>query len=219
MHARAVLEVAVEARLRAVLLVVHRDALRGRRGAPLGLHGARVRAQRVGGARGGRRGAPRKVHGDARGVALEHGHAVARRGHGERARVAQVERLVVVDDAAEDLCRLAFHLRLLVGDVRHDVVEDVERGHAGVPGARDGLHRRDHALVDGTEGVLEGAQRDDEARGRAVGIGDDKASHEVVQGTLGGDDVQVVGVDERDDERDCRVLAVVFGIGEHRDLR
>ena len=41
---------------------------------------------------------------------------------------------------AEHLVHLDLDLRLLVADERDDVAEDVEAGHAGIAGARDGLH-------------------------------------------------------------------------------
>ena len=49
---------------------------------------------------------------------------------------------------AEQLQHLPLELRLFVGDVRNDVAEDVERRHAGISGAGDGLHRREEELLD-----------------------------------------------------------------------
>ena len=179
-YPRAILEVPVQARLWPVGLVVHGDALHGGRGAPLGLHVARVRPEDVGDTRRRGRRAAREVHRHAFGVALEHGHPIAGRRDDDGVGVAHVERLVVVDDLAEDLGRFALHFGLFVGDVRHDVVEDVEGGDTGVSGSRNGLHGCHHALVDRTKGFLQRVERNDEARRRAVGIGDYKTSHEVM---------------------------------------
>lgn len=82
---------------------------------------------------------------------------------------------MVGGEAAEDLGELPLHLLLLATDKGDDVVEDVERGDARIPCARNGLHRRDHDGLEGTKGGFEGVERDGKARGGAIGVGNDEA--------------------------------------------
>src|SRR5687767_15800255 len=73
----------------------------------------------------GRRAAEADAHG--LGVAVAHAHAVAVDRHRE---LGRTEAALV--GPAEELLRLCDDLLLLATDERHDVVERVERWHAGV---------------------------------------------------------------------------------------
>lgn len=128
------------------------------------------------------------------------------------------ERLLVVGDPTEDLGRLPLDLLLLAADVRDDVVDDVHRGDTRVASSRNGLERGGDALVDGSEGLLESLERDDESGRRAVGVGDDEALVERQRLLLVRDDVDVVRVNGRDDEGNERVTSVVLCVGEDGEL-
>ena len=123
-------------------------------------------------------------------------------------------------DTAKDLERLPLDLLLFATDVRHDIIEDIERCHARVPCSRDGLHGGDEDGLDGAERLFERGKGDDDGGGRAVGVGDDEAALERgrEEGLLLRDDGEVRGVDERDDEGDVRVAAEVFGVGEDGEV-
>src|SRR5690606_8922853 len=76
---------------------------------------------------------------------------------------------------AEQLARLALDLLLLAADVGHDVVDQVERGHARIAGTGAGLQGSDEAALD-AESVPDRFERQDEVDRRAVGVGDDEAA-------------------------------------------
>ena len=176
-HARAVLEVPVEARLGPVWLLVHDDRVARR--------GRTAERARVGGERGegladllGRgRGPLGEAHGDARCVPVDDGDAVARCADAEGVFGVHVEGLYAgigagggavvvvlvfrVGDAAEDFERFPFYFFFLALDVGDDVVEDVEGGNAGVACAGDGLEGGDDDGFDGAEGSFEGGEGDD----------------------------------------------------------
>jgi len=61
---------------------------------------------------------------------------------GVRAHLEGGARHLSVGVGAEELEHLPLELRLLVGDVRDDIAEDVERRHTRIPGTGNGLHRR-----------------------------------------------------------------------------
>ena len=121
-------------------------------------------------------------------------------------------------DTAKDLERLPLDLLLFATDVRHDVIKDVQGCHARVPCARDGLHGGDKDGLDGAERLFERGKGDDDGGGRAVGVGDDEALGEGLQAALLGDDGEMGGVDEGDDEGDVGISSEVLGVGEDREL-
>lgn len=115
---------------------------------------------------------------------------------------------------AENLAGLGLKLVLLTRDEGHNVVHDVHGGDTRVAGAGNGLHRDDGSEVDGTKGGLEGGERDGDADDGAVRVADKKTLISRAKLALVGDEVEMVEVDSRDDERDGRILAVVLGVGE-----
>lgn len=205
-------ELAVEAGLGPVGGVKDLDGgLRGA-GAAEGLGLADVGAQGVLDVvgRGGR--AAGEAQGDAGCVAVEDGDAGA--GGADAEGRLLVDGGAVGGEGAEDLLGLRLELVLLAGDVGDDVVENVERGHARVAGAGDGLEGHDGDLVNGAEAGLQGGEGDDEADDGAVGVADEEALVEAVVFALVGDEVKVGEVDGRHDEGHDGIAAVVLGVGE-----
>lgn len=121
-------------------------------------------------------------------------------------------------NGAENLPGLGLELVLLALDEGHHVVDDVHAGHARVSCARDGLHGDDADGGDGAKGGLEGGEGDDEPDDGAVGVADEEALGQLVDGSLVGDEVEVRQVDGGHDERDEGIAAVVFGVGEDGDF-
>src|SRR5512135_1408448 len=70
---------------------------------------------------------------------------------------------------AHDFTRLFFQLGLLAPDKGDYVVEDVERGNAGITGAAERLHGGDKNAFQ-TKGIVERLERKREVDGRAVGV-------------------------------------------------
>ena len=101
-------------------------------------HRRHIRTERLADLLRARRRAARKADGYRLGMALYDGYArTARRDTKGRMRVHLKREAPVglLCELAKDLESLPLYLLLLAGDVRHDVVEDVERGNAGVPRA------------------------------------------------------------------------------------
>lgn len=212
----AIAEVAVQARLRPVVFVKYDDGRAGGRGAAQGLGLGRVAAQGVLALLGRRGGAALEAEADTSRVAVHDGDAVAR---GRDAEAALLDKgLGAVVEAAEDLARLRLELILLALDVGHDVVDDIHGRDARVAGARDGLHGDDADCGNGAKGSLQGGKGDDEADDGAVGVADEEAAREPVDGALVGDEVEMRKVHGRDDEGNQRVAAVVLCVGEDGDL-
>ena len=197
-------------------------------GAADGLHYGGVCSERLAHLLRAWRRASRKPHRDGLGVTLYDRNARAARRDAEGRARMHVERECGtgavssrrggdVLELAEDLERLPLHLLLLARYVRHDVVEDVERGHAGVSRARNSLQRRDDAGFYRTKGALERREGYDDACCGAVGVCDDEALFERgrVERALLRDYVEVERVDERDDEGHVRVAAIGLGVGEY----
>ena len=132
--------------------------------------------------------------------------AVGRDGDG----VEHGEACCVVIDPPEDLAGLPLDLLFLAADVGDDVVEHVHGGDAGIAAAGDGLEGGDDDGRDGAKRILERPERDNKAGGRAVCVCDDEALREVVLPALVRDHAKVANVDQRDNQRDERVSAVVF---------
>lgn len=209
-------QVAIQTGLRPVILVKHLDGRVRRRRAPKLLRLGDVRPQRGFALLGRRRRLARKLEADAGRVAVHDGDAVAR-GRDAKGLLLDEGRAGVVD-AAENLPRLRLELVLLARNEGHDVVHDVHAGDARVSGAGNGLHGDDADFGDGTKGGLQGGEGDDEADDGAVGVADEEALGQAVDGALVRDQVEVRQVDGRDDERDEGVAAVIFGVGEDGDF-
>ena len=204
-HAHPPPRVAVEAGLGPVGLVAHEDRVRGRRGQPQLLGQRGERRERLPQLRRLRR--PTQLHAHGREVPVHHVHPVALGAHGERGglRAAAVQ-------PTEDLPRLALDLLFLVRDERHHVVRDVERRHAWIARAGQGLQRRHEHRLD-AEARRERRQRQRDHHGRAVGIGDDEAVAAGVQQR------EMVRVHLGDEERHLLVHAVRRRVAEHRVAR
>lgn len=123
-----------------------------------------------------------------------------------------------VIDTTEDLAGLGLELVLLARDEGHDVVDDVHGADSGVARAADGLHGDDADGGDGAKGGLEGGEGDDEADDGAVGVADQEALLEAVDGALVGDEVEMGEVHGGDDEGNEGIAAVVLGVGEDGDV-
>ena len=118
-------------------------------------------------------------------------------------------------ERAEDLAGLPRDLLLLAGDVRDDVVDDVERDHAGrAAGARDALHRRHEDALD-AEAVEERLQRDDQAHRRAVRERRDEALPAAAS-ALDVDRSGVAQVHARHQDRHVGLVAERRGGADHR---
>lgn len=149
-------------------------------------------------------------------MTVHDGYTVARRRDAQAALLDK--RSAPLVNGAEDLPGLGLELVLLALDKGHDVVHDVHAGHARVSRAGDGLHGDDADGGDGAKGGLQGGEGDDEPDDGAVGVADEEALGELVDGALVGDEVEVRQVDGGHDERDEGVAAVVFGVGEDGDF-
>ena len=128
------------------------------------------------------------------GVTVLDGHAIALRAHGEVARhnpgAIQV---------AEQFACFFLHLFFFLGDVGNHVTQNVERSHARISGAADGLHGgRHHRLK--TKNAIEWGESEYQADGRAVGIGHNEPAR-VAPPALAFEQLDVVGVYFRDDQR------------------
>jgi hypothetical protein len=217
----SVLVVPVESRLRPVNLVVDMDRLLGRGRTCELLWLAGVRLENLDDLLRRRRRSPGKADGNSLGVAVEDRYAVAVSRDLERRVRMEVERILSrLHEAAEDLGRLPLDLLLFARDIRNDVVEDVERWHAGIASSRDSLHRSDEDALERTKGKFEGLERDDYCRRRAVCVRDDVSllQRRLLLKLLVPNDVEMVRVYKRNDERDQRIPTEVFGIGKDDEL-
>ena len=127
---------------------------------------------------------------------------------------------VILRDPTQDFEGFPLHLLLFAADVRHDVVENVHAGEAGVSSTRDSLHRRYHAGFDRAKRLLQGSKGDNERSGAAVRICDDEPllKRRRVESLLLRDNGQMRGVDERHDEGYIGIAPEVLRIGEHTEL-
>ena len=185
---------------------------RGRR-TTCGLHRRRICCQSLAHLLRARRRTPGEAHGDCLGVALDDRYARTARRYAQGCvcvhfkrepaaacngfRLCRFRLRLGLGELAEDLECLPLDLLLLARDVRHDVVEYVQRGYAGVPRAGDGLQRRDDARLYRAERTFERREGYHDARRRAVRVGDDEAllQRGRVERALLGDDVEVRRVD------------------------
>ena len=113
-------------------------------------------------------------------------------------------------DLAEEFLGFLFHFFFFVLDEGDHVAEDVERGHAGISRAADGLHGDGH---DGLEAELlvQRRERQNQADGGTVWIGDDVAAGFLAPG-LDVDELDVAAVDFGDHQRDVFLHAQGAGI-------
>ena len=111
---------------------------------------------------------------------------------------------------AEKFAGLFLHLLFFILDEGHDVAEDVQGGNAGIARAADRLHGYDKDGLN-TESLLQGRQRNGEAHDGAVGVGDHEATGLLPPG-LELNELEVVGIDFRNDERHLRVHAEGRGV-------
>lgn len=159
-------QIAVQARLRPVVLVKDLDGrVRRRRAANL-LGLGDICPEGGLALLGGGRGLALELEADAGRVAVHDSDAIT------RSRYAQGllldKGLAVGVDGAEDLPGLGLELVLLALDEGHDVVHDVHAGDARVAGAGDGLHRDDANDGNGAKGGLQRGEGDDEPDDGAV---------------------------------------------------
>ena len=144
------------------------------------------------------------------------GDAVAR---GRDAQAVLLDKgLAGVVEPAEDLAGLGLELVLLARDEGHDVVDDVHGRDARVAGAGDGLHGDDADGGDGAKGGLQRGKGYDEPDDGAVGVADEEALGEAVDGALVRDEVEVREVDGGNNERNDGVATVVLGVRKDGDL-
>lgn len=209
-------QIAIQSRLRPVVLIEDLDGRVGRRGASqlLGLGDVCAESSLALFRRGRRLALELEAHTGS--VTVHDSNTVARR-RDTQARLLNKGSAPIVN-GAEDLPGLRLELVLLTLDKGHDIVHDVHAGHARVSRARDGLHGDDADGGDGAEGGLEGGEGDNEPDDGAVGVADEEALGQVVDGSLVGDEVEVREVDGGHDERDEGIAAVVFGVGEDGDF-
>lgn len=161
-------------------------------------------------------GLPLEFEGHAGGVAVHDWHSVA--GSADSQALLINESLALGVNGSENLASLRFELVLLTTDERNHVVDNVHRRDARVACAGDRLHRDDADGRDGTESGLKGSEGDDEADDGTVGVADEEAFLEIVDGALVRDKFKVRQVDGRDYKRNERVATVVLCVGEDGDL-
>ena len=107
---------------------------------------------------------------DADGFRMPIAHGNARAGRADReGRGAELPALPV----AEHLRRLGLQLLFLAADVRHDIVDQIERRHARIARAGGRLQARDDHRLD-AECAMQGRERQDERDRRAVAVRDDE---------------------------------------------
>ena len=199
-HAAA--EVRIEPRLRPVRFLHHDDRRLRRARQPQLLRLAAKLAHRLGDRVD--RGLLLERHRHRDRVAVDHRHAIGVRAddRGYGARPPSLPRIFSVS---------RLHLLFFAADERHDVAENVERRHAGISRARHRLHRRDDHGAD-----VERAQRRQRHRehdGRTIRIGDDGAGP-ALRAPLLADQLQVIGIDLRNQQRHERIHAEVARVAD-----
>jgi len=133
-------------------------------------------------------------------VTVFHGDAIALGADGE----AGGDDLASLE-LAEKLACFLLHLFLFVLDVGNDVAENVQGGDAGITRAADGLHG-DGKDGFNAESFLQRRQRQGQSHDRAVGVGDHESAGVPVPG-LRADELEMAGIDFRNDQRHMRVHA------------
>ena len=143
---------------------------------------------------------------DRNGVTIHHRYAIAVRADFRVQRTESVAR-----EIAEDLLRLLLHLFFFAADERNHVGIDVHGSHARITRARNGLHGgSDHAR---DAELLQRRQRHGEHDRGAVRIGDDLPLPAALA-LLVRNDLQMIGIDFRNQQRNIRLHAMVARIGD-----
>ena len=159
-----------------------------------------------------------ELQGDALGVAVGDGDSVALGGDLDLLRGEQLDVGLVLGDGAQNLLGLPLHLVLLAANVWDDVVEDVDAWDTwGETGTGDSLQGSGGQGVDWAKGVNQRLQWSHKTSGGAVGDADDE-TWSGLAGSLGGvqlasDNVQMLWVDDRNDQRHVDLSSVVLGVG------
>jgi hypothetical protein len=200
-HAAA--EIGIEPRLRPVGLFRHDDRRLRRARQPQFLWPARELPQGVNDCRNRR--LVLESHRRGHRVAIENGHAI-----GVRTDRGGIRTAAAV--AAENLQRFGLHLLFFAADERHHVAENVERRHSRIPRTRHGLHRRDHDRADVE--LAQRRERHGEHDGRAIWIGDDRASPVFLLALLV-EQRQLIGIHFGNQQRHHRIHAEVARVADH----
>ena len=140
-------------------------------------------------------------------VAIQHWYPVARCGH---AHLAVYKSCLVVIYGTQYLLRLRLELVLFARDKGYHVVDDVHATDSRIPGARDSLHGDHTDGLDGTELGLDCYKWNNQADDCAIGIADEKALFEFMMLPLMFEDIHMVEIDGRDDERDYGIASVIL---------
>ena len=93
-----------------------------------------------------------------------------------------------------------------IGNIRHNIVQNIERGHTRVACTGDRLERGGVQHCQ-TKSIVQGFECQDDADARAVGVGNQTAPPAAL-GALPLDDAQVIGVDFGNEQRHIRRHAV-----------
>ena len=100
----------------------------------------------------------------------------------------------VLGENTKDLLSFGLDLWLFAGDVWENIIGNVERSHARIPGTRYRLHcRNDHGFD--AEFSMQGGQRRGKADNRTVRVCNDKAFGETAILTLFRDQAEMVVID------------------------
>ena len=114
-------------------------------------------------------------------------------------------------EIAQDLLRLLLHLFLFAADERNHVGVDVHGSHARITGARDRLHGGgDHAR---NAELLQWRERHGQHDRRTIGIGGDLPLP-AAQALLVRNDLQMIGIHFRNQQRDVRLHAMIARVGD-----
>src|SRR5205085_8014004 len=113
---------------------------------------------------------------------------------------------------AQHFLRFHLHLLFFFGDVGNHVAKNIERGHAGIAGATDGLHGDDKNFFN-PNFLVQGGKRHDQAGGGAVGIGDDEAAR-LAPPALRFDERHVAGIHFGNEQRNIGLHAEGAGVGD-----
>ncbi len=145
-----------------------------------------------------------EADGDALEVAFENWDAIAM--------CAETE--ASVDEASavpftEELLRFGLHFFFFAADEGDDVGVDIHGSDTRIACARDSLQRNGKNFFE-AEGVGERFEDEDETCRGTIWIGDDEASVVAAIFLLGGNGVEMRGVDFGNEERDVGIHAVIF---------
>jgi len=143
-------------------------------------------------------------------MAVARGHAVAGRADGDG---RWLDRASLLRQRTQYLERLGGQLLLLPADMGDDVIEAIQRRHAGITCPREGLHGGNEYAPQ-AKGIVEWLERERQPHGRAVGVGDDEPPVPPPSLALDGDQAQMIGVDLGDQQRDIGIHPVGAGVAK-----